>query len=128
METAVATAHGLSHWGYIILIAVRDSPGMNQLELAKAIGHDKNRIARDLDALEGAGLLGRMADPNDRRANRLHLTTDGQRRALAAQTDLHQREDQMLSDLTTEHRTAFTQTLLTLAARTQSPPGNNRTS
>ncbi|NUR69969.1 MAG: MarR family transcriptional regulator [Hamadaea sp.] len=122
METDVARVHGLSHWGYIILITVRDSPGMNQLELAKAIGHDKNRIARDLDALEGAGLLGRTADPNDRRANRLHLTTDGLHRALAAQAELHQREDQMMADLTTEHRAAFTQTLRTLAARTRAIP------
>ncbi|WP_230879980.1 MarR family winged helix-turn-helix transcriptional regulator [Planomonospora sp. ID67723] len=116
MEVGNARRHGLTHWGYIILVAVKDRPGTNQADLAKAIGHDKNRIVRDIDALEKEGLLRRTPDPADRRANRLHLTRTGRRRAVEAQADLHKQEDLYLSSLATSQQVAFIETLRTLAS------------
>jgi DNA-binding MarR family transcriptional regulator len=116
MEISNARRHGLTHWGYIILIAVKDRPGTNQADLAKTIGHDKNRIVRDIDVLEKEGLLRRTPDPADRRANRLHLTQTGRRRAVDAQVDLHKQEDLYLSSLATNQQMAFIETLCTLAS------------
>jgi DNA-binding MarR family transcriptional regulator len=111
MEKEVATAHGLSMWGYIILVAVHDDPGCNQVALARAIGHDKTRIISDLDDLQRQGLLERTPDPADRRARVLTLTPAGEERWAKAQAAVHAGEDRILAPLSPTGRATFIRTL-----------------
>jgi MarR family transcriptional regulator for hemolysin len=50
------------------------SEGLRQAELAEQLEMEPIAIGRVIDRLENAGFVERRADPNDRRAWRLHLT------------------------------------------------------
>ena len=50
------------------------SEGMRQAELAEQLELEPIAIGRVIDRLQKAGFVERRADPNDRRAWRLHLT------------------------------------------------------
>ena len=53
-------------------------PGIAQEEIASVTGLDKATVARTAAALESRGLVRRSPDPDDRRANRLFLTQQGE--------------------------------------------------
>src|SRR3954465_12267689 len=76
-ELPVLEAHGLSMWGYSVLVALDRSAIRTQAALAEAIGADKTRIIAILDELQQNGLIERVADPEDRRAGRLGTTQKG---------------------------------------------------
>src|SRR4051794_41917957 len=76
-ELPVLEAHGLSMWGYSVLVALDRSAIRTQAALADAIGADKTRIIAILDELQDKGLIERTADPEDRRARLLAVTKDG---------------------------------------------------
>src|SRR5258707_10333175 len=76
-ELPVLEAHGLSMWGYSVLIALDRSAIRTQAALAEAIGADKTRIIAILDELQQNGLIERVADPEDRRATPLAVTQKG---------------------------------------------------
>ncbi len=48
--------------------------GITQTALADLVGIEKAPLGRTLDKLEKSGWIYRKADPNDRRARRVHLT------------------------------------------------------
>src|ERR1700761_6002687 len=62
-EMPVLAAHGLSMWGYIVLLALDRSPIRTQAALAEAIGADKTRIIPTLDELQSHGHSDRMPGP-----------------------------------------------------------------
>jgi DNA-binding MarR family transcriptional regulator len=66
-EQPVLEAHGLTMWGYIVLLALDRSSMRTQAALAEAIGADKTRIIRTLDELQERGHIERHPDPDDRR-------------------------------------------------------------
>lgn len=49
---------------------------LNQAELAEMLDVEPITLSRQIDRLAATGLIERRADPNDRRAYRLHLTKD----------------------------------------------------
>lgn len=51
--------------------------GLTQRELARLMAIENPTLVRLLDSLEQQGLIERRPCPNDRRARRLHLTSDG---------------------------------------------------
>ncbi len=53
-ELPVLRSHGLSMWGYIVLLALDDEPVRTQAALAESIGADKTRIIGVLDGLQQA--------------------------------------------------------------------------
>jgi DNA-binding MarR family transcriptional regulator len=53
-------------------------PGIIQQELVAVLLVTKGNVGALLDRLESIGLVERRSDPNDRRANRLHLTQRGE--------------------------------------------------
>ena len=67
-ERPVLDEHGLSMWGYSVLVALDQSPVRTQAALAEAIGADKTRIIPTLDELQAQGFIERRPDPDDRRA------------------------------------------------------------
>ncbi len=113
VEEAAAARHDRSMWQYAILSVVDRRPGLNQAEVANALGYSKNRIVGDLDDLERAGLLTRHPG-SDRRANVLAVTAAGRRVMTAIQLEIHRREDELLAPLPAATRRTLVTALRTL--------------
>ena len=62
-ELPVLEAHGVSMWGYSVLVALDRSAIRTQAALAEAIGADKTRIIAILDELQQNGLIERAGRP-----------------------------------------------------------------
>jgi DNA-binding MarR family transcriptional regulator len=115
-EADVLSSHGLSMWGYIVLLTLADEPIRTQAALADAIKADRTRIITVLDDLQDRGLIDRRPDPNDRRARLLALTAAGKQLRNTAQAAIQLREERMLSVLSPRARTEFLKTLQVLAS------------
>ncbi|MCB9082372.1 MAG: MarR family transcriptional regulator [Lewinellaceae bacterium] len=63
---------------WVMLQSVEHTPGINQLDLAKAVFKDAPTVTRMIDLLVNKGLLERRPDPGDRRRFCIHLTPAGQ--------------------------------------------------
>jgi DNA-binding MarR family transcriptional regulator len=109
--TSAVREHGMSHWGYTVLIAVAESPAGSQLALAHAVSVDKSKLVLILDELEAAGLVRRRPDPADRRARIVEATEEGHRALEAACRDVEAIEDDLLADLDAAARVALRATL-----------------
>lgn len=69
-----ARQFGISRAQWAVLIRIERNEGLKQSELAELLDLQPISLTRLLDRLADNGLIERRADPNDRRANRLHLT------------------------------------------------------
>ncbi|ANN78165.1 MarR family winged helix-turn-helix transcriptional regulator [Bordetella flabilis] len=69
----------LSPAQYSVMIALHDLRGVNQSDLAKAIGMNKVTVSQIVQALETRGWITRKKADIDRRRRRLILTPAGQR-------------------------------------------------
>jgi DNA-binding MarR family transcriptional regulator len=110
-EQPVLEAHGLTMWGYIVLLALDRSSMRTQAALAEAIGADKTRIIRTLDELQERGHIERHPDPDDRRVRLLAITDSGRVVKAAAQADIQQGEERWLGELGAEERRVFLKVL-----------------
>ncbi len=116
-EMPVLAAHGLSMWGYIVLLALDRSPIRTQAALAEAIGADKTRIIPTLDELQAHGYIERMPDPDDRRARLLAITEAGRSIKDAVQADIQRGEEQWLRQVASHDRDVFLRVLDQLSRR-----------
>lgn len=114
-ELPVLRRNGLTMWGYVVLLALREEPVRTQAALAEAIGADKTRIIGVLDELQADGLIRREPDPADRRAHLLAITDAGKARRSAAQAEIQRQEDRLLNQLPPADRDGFLRALRTLA-------------
>ncbi|HEX7426474.1 MAG TPA: MarR family transcriptional regulator [Mycobacterium sp.] len=110
-EVPVLEAHGLTMWGYVVLLALDRSSMRTQAALAAAIGADKTRIIRTLDELQDDGYIERRPDPDDRRMRVLAITAAGRRVKDAAQKEIQRGEERWLGELTVEERRTFLRVL-----------------
>ncbi|MDP9443146.1 MAG: MarR family transcriptional regulator [Actinomycetota bacterium] len=105
--------HGvdLERSAYAILCRLDDEGPQRLGAIATAFGLDPSTITRQVQALERAGLAARTADPGDRRASLLDLTSAG--RHAAQVTRQHRREALMrlLDDWTDADLTDFARLL-----------------
>ncbi|MHA6717859.1 MarR family transcriptional regulator [Sphingomonas sp. RS6] len=85
--------------GWCLVYLDRLGPDLSQKELAQAIGITTASLVRTLDQLEQSGLIVRVSDPDDRRANRLRLTEAGLERAKAIETLLAGMRGELLADV-----------------------------
>jgi len=69
-----ARQFGISRAQWAVLVRIDRNEGLKQTELADMLDLQPITLTRLLDRLADNGLIERRADPNDRRANRLHLT------------------------------------------------------
>ncbi|MFC9357564.1 hypothetical protein ACFTZB_13450 [Rhodococcus sp. NPDC057014] len=60
-ELPVLFGHGLTMWGYVVLLALDEHPLRTQPALAETIGADKTRIIGVLDDLQDRGLISFLA-------------------------------------------------------------------
>jgi DNA-binding MarR family transcriptional regulator len=114
-ELPVLEAHGVSMWGYSVLVALDRSAIRTQAALAEAIGADKTRIIAILDELQDKGLIERVADPEDRRARLLAITQEGRRLKDAVQTEIQRGEERWLGTLSGPDRATFLRILQELS-------------
>lgn len=115
-ELPVLERHGLTMWGYVVLLGLDDEPVYTQAALAKKIRADKTRIIGVLDELQQRDLIRRTPDPADRRARLVSLTPTGRTTRDRAQRDIQEQEDQLLSALPAAERKAFLRSMQTLWA------------
>ncbi|MHA7665530.1 MarR family winged helix-turn-helix transcriptional regulator [Mycolicibacterium sp. HS_4_1] len=114
-EQPVLDEHGVSMWGYVVLLALDETPMRSQAALAQAIGADKTRIIRTLDDLQADGYIERTPDPDDRRVRLLSITSAGRRLKDAVQVDIQRGEEQWLGELSADERRVFLSVLQRLA-------------
>ncbi|OBB24222.1 MarR family transcriptional regulator [Mycolicibacterium peregrinum] len=110
-EQPVLDAHGLTMWGYVVLLALDRSSVRTQAALAEAIGADKTRIIRTLDDLQKQGFIEREADPDDRRVRLLGITEAGRAVKDAAQREIQRGEERWLGELSADERAVFLRVL-----------------
>ena len=72
-----ARQHGTTRAQWGVLARLRRQEGLNQASLAEQLEMQPISLTRLIDRLEGQALVERRADPDDRRARRLHLTPAG---------------------------------------------------
>lgn len=75
---------------YSVLTMIADNPGRMQTEIAKVLGIKRANFVTLVHGLEARGLVQRVASQQDRRANALHLTAEGQAFLWQAR-DMHER-------------------------------------
>jgi DNA-binding MarR family transcriptional regulator len=114
-EVPVLESHGLSMWGYSVLLALDRSAIRTQAALAEAIGADKTRIIAILDELQQNGLIERVADPEDRRARLLAISKEGRRVKEATQAEIQRGEERWLGTLSATDRAVFLRVLQQLS-------------
>ncbi|WP_328942886.1 MarR family winged helix-turn-helix transcriptional regulator [Streptomyces sp. NBC_00250] len=113
-EQPILDAHGLTMWGYVVLLHLDEKPIRTQAALAEAVRADKTRIIPVLDDLEARGLLRRQPDPEDRRARLLSLTAEGRHLRDATQAAIQEGEEHLLARLPAADREGFLRGLRTL--------------
>ncbi len=114
-EQPVLDAHGLTMWGYVVLLALDQSPMRTQAALAEAIGADKTRIIPTLDDLQRQGHIERHPDPDDRRVRLLSITEAGRTVKDAVQAEIQRGEERWLGELGAEERRVFLKVLRQLS-------------
>jgi DNA-binding MarR family transcriptional regulator len=114
-EQPILTAHGLTMWGYVVLLALDRGAMRTQAALAEAIGADKTRIIRTLDDLQDRGFIERHPDPDDRRVRLLAITESGRAVKDAAQAEIQRGEERWLGELDADERRVFLRVLRRLA-------------
>lgn len=91
--------------------------GARQAELARAIGITEASLTTTVRQLEQAGLVERLADEGDRRANRLHLTQEGARIARKAEGRLVALRAELLDGISDADLEAAVRLISTVAGR-----------
>jgi len=103
--------------GWALVYLQRLGEETRQADLARAIGVTEASLVRTLHALEDAGLVQRVVDENDRRANRLRLTNSGVSLALRIDTRLATLRSELLDGVSDAALETTLQVLEHLAAR-----------
>ena len=114
-ELPVLKAHGVSMWGYSVLLALDHSTVRTQAALAEAIGADKTRIIPTLDELQDKGYIERNPDPDDRRVRLLAITESGRAVKDAVQEEIQRGEERWLGTLSASERRVFLKVLRQLS-------------
>jgi DNA-binding MarR family transcriptional regulator len=73
-HAALLAQHGLHPGQDVLLMAIWESPGLRQTELAHRLAVEPPTVTRMVHRLERSGLLERRADPDDGRVVRIHPT------------------------------------------------------
>lgn len=108
---------GFTRTQWLALRRVHDQPGVNQSELAVVLEVEKASAGRLIDKLEAFGWLERRPDDNDRRVNRIYLTSLGRRIHREVTPLAEAMVEEELSLLTRDERETLTDLLLKVKQR-----------
>lgn len=81
----VLAEHGLTPSQYAVLLLLDSREGSRLTTVSDCLLLARSTITRIVDQLESTGLVRRESDPDDRRAQRVILTGEGEARCKAAQ-------------------------------------------
>ncbi|MBW2677495.1 MAG: MarR family transcriptional regulator [Deltaproteobacteria bacterium] len=101
------TPYGLTTTQFFLITALYEEDSLPISVLAQKVALDKATLTGLLDRLERDGLTERKADPEDRRAIRIHLTTKAERLRKDLTELYHENNSKFLSLLTLEEKEAF---------------------
>jgi DNA-binding MarR family transcriptional regulator len=110
-ERATAIDPSLGAVAYGVLEHLNRSGECRQSELVTALGTEKGAISRAVQQLCDLGLVARVADPDDGRAHRIAISTEGSRRLQEVVAARRVTYAQRLADWTPEEIAAFVATL-----------------
>lgn len=105
--------------GYQLLHTVIHKSIRSQTALADYLGVDRTVMPYVVDDLETAGLVARRDSPTDRRLRIVVATDEGKRRYEALSEHVRLAEQDFFGDLPDADRTAFVDTLATMAHRSR---------
>jgi MarR family transcriptional regulator for hemolysin len=93
----------------ILLLVSRSGGGTRQVQLADSLGLASQSLVRLLDELNASGFIERRGDPQDRRANTIWLTDEGQKLADRVERVINALRDTVLkrisdADIDAAHR------------------------
>lgn len=89
---------------FAILNALMDSPGIDQVSLAKSVAFDPATLGSVVGRLEAKGWVKREADPADLRRKRLLVTTSGVQFLASVQADVAQVQAKILLPLSEQEQ------------------------
>jgi DNA-binding MarR family transcriptional regulator len=92
---------------FAILNALLDSPGIDQVSLAKRVAFDPATSGSVIGRLEAKGWVVRKADPNDRRRKLLVVTPEGVQALGMVQADVARIQEKILSPLNPQEQSQF---------------------
>ena len=107
---------GLARPDFVILLCLREAPGLMARDVVRLTGLPKNSISRAVGGLERRGLIERARDEGDRRGLRLRATPEGASLVEAALPLFEAREAAMTAALTQDERENFDALLAQLVA------------
>ncbi len=119
--------YGLTRAQWMVIARVHRRPGLSQSEVADLLEIEKAPAGRLIDRMQAKGWLERRADPKDRRINRLHLTSKGERIHKAIWPVAEATVDAAMDGLSREERKTLTALMtrvkLRLQALSENDPG-----
>jgi DNA-binding MarR family transcriptional regulator len=114
-QIAAATDVALDRARYIVLRAVAESEPVRTTALAEQVGVDPSTMSRHVNLLEQGGLVQRVADPDDGRAQSVSLSAAGRLVMEKVRAARHDLITQAIADWTNEDRTQLASLLGRLA-------------
>lgn len=110
---------GLNTSQYATLLLLDCVEGRRLTDMSDQLLREKSTITRIVDRLEREGLVRRIADPHDRRAQRVLLTPSGAERVAHARQAHHHSLEQRMSVLSEPEQQQLVQLLSKLRAGLQ---------
>lgn len=108
LKLAAELHASLDFTSYLVLMAIHDhGNGIRGSDLAESFGVHKSTISRSIATLDKLGLVERIPDPDDGRAQLLTATVDAARRIDAIRARGHGWLAEVLTEWTPAERTAF---------------------
>ena len=111
-----AVAHDVTPVQFAFMHAMLQTPGVDQITLAKRVAFDAATSGSVIGRLEAKGWVRRDADPQDRRRKLLFLTPAGARALAAMNTAVAAAQSQMLAPLSAADQKVFLRLLAQLVA------------
>lgn len=84
---------------YSVLVLIADNPGRKQTEIAEVLGIKRANFVTLVHGLEERGLVERVPSAQDKRANALHLTGEGETFLANARAVHEAMEDELVARL-----------------------------
>lgn len=100
-----------------VLSVISANPGINQGNVGRILGIQRPNMVALVNELIANGWVTRTVDSVDRRAFILNLTPDGGKAIAATLTLIHEHEERMLRDLSTQERRTLIRLLGRIEAR-----------
>jgi MarR family transcriptional regulator, lower aerobic nicotinate degradation pathway regulator len=110
---------GARGYHYRILAALDEFGVASQAELGRRCSMDRSDVVAAINELAEQGHVERTPDPDDRRRNRVTLTTAGHRQLRRMDRALDRVQDDLLGPLSTEDRQTLTSLLTRLLTHHQ---------